>query len=245
MRSLLWKEWHEQRWKLAFGSVILGAFALIGLRARVVADELLLQWLCFLAVTLIPVLASSGLVAFEREEGTFESLLSLPVAPRRVFLVKTVMGVLMTAGPIVVAMAVSLLVAGGREITTGAMTAMFLGSLAAALSLFFWMFALTVRLPTETRASLIAMAVLIMWLIVTLGLRQASGISLVEYPQGMPKAAPSPLWVTCPFVFLIAPRGVTSGLLTAAVFVQAAIAAALVLWAGWRFAATSSAEGAS
>src|SRR5689334_8801214 len=39
MRSLLWKEWHEQSWKLAFGCVVLAALAVIGLRARVVADD--------------------------------------------------------------------------------------------------------------------------------------------------------------------------------------------------------------
>src|SRR3954466_797117 len=103
MRSLLWKEWHEQRWKLAFGSLILGAFALIGLRARVVADELLLEWLCFLAVILLPVMASTGLVASEREEGTMETLLSLPVTAGRIFWTKALTGVMLTAGPLLVA----------------------------------------------------------------------------------------------------------------------------------------------
>src|SRR5580765_6078047 len=174
MQSLLWKEWHEQRWKLAFGSLILGAFALIGLRARVVADEMLLEWICFLAVALLPVLASTGLIPSEREDGTFETLLSLPVAPRRIFMVKFWMGIVLTTGPLIVAGVVSLFLAGGRELSSGAIAALYGKSLAASVVLFLWMFALTVRLPTETRASLIAMAVLIMWLIVTLGLTQAS-----------------------------------------------------------------------
>jgi hypothetical protein len=39
MRSLIWKEWHEQRWQLAFGCVMLMSFAAIALRARLVSDE--------------------------------------------------------------------------------------------------------------------------------------------------------------------------------------------------------------
>jgi hypothetical protein len=247
MRSLLWKEWHEQRWKLAFGSLILGAFALIGLRARVVADELLLESLCFLAVTLLPVLAGTGLVAFEREEGTFESLLSLPVAPVRIFLVKTVMGVVLTAGPVIVAAVVSLAIAGGREMSRAAITLLYLESLAATLSLFFWIFTLTVRLPTETRASLIAMAVVIMWLIVALGLTQSSQTPLFRNHQIVADQppAPSPLWTVCPFVFLIPPKNITTGLILEAVFVQTGIATVLVLWASRRFTAPSAAEGTS
>src|SRR6185437_11506303 len=79
MRSLLWKEWREQSWKLVFGSLILAAFAFIGLHARIVADELLLQWVCLLAVALLPVLASTGLVPAERDDGTLETLFSLPI----------------------------------------------------------------------------------------------------------------------------------------------------------------------
>src|SRR5947208_15156442 len=60
MTNLLWKEWHEQRWKLAYGCLMLCAFALIGMRCRVVADETLLTWVCFLGITLLPILASMG-----------------------------------------------------------------------------------------------------------------------------------------------------------------------------------------
>jgi len=244
MRSLLWKEWHEQRWKLAFGSLILGAFALIGLRARVVADELLLEWLCFLSVVLLPVMASTGLIASEREERTIESMLSLPVAPARIFWIKTLIGVLLTAGPLVVAGVISLIVAGGRELSTPAMALFFAKSIAAALSLFFWMFALTVRLPTETRASLIAMAVVVMWLLISLGITQASEAS-VFHPRPVDQPPPSNLWLACPFVFLIPPKTTTAGFVVASLFVQAAIAAMLLFWASRQFAAPTTTEGTS
>ena len=40
MQSLLWKEWHEQSWKLAFSCILLGAMAVaaaVGEGAQVVA----------------------------------------------------------------------------------------------------------------------------------------------------------------------------------------------------------------
>jgi len=243
MLSLLWKEWHEQSWKLAFGSLILGAFALIGLHARVVADELLLQWVCFLAVALLPVLASTGLIPAERDDGTLESLLSLPIAPWRVFAVKSAMGVVLTAGPIFVAAIVSVVFAGGREMPGAAMAGLYVRTLAAALSLFFWMYALTVRLPTETRASLIAMAVLIMWLLIALGLTQTAEHTVWRPSVEITVPSPSPLWVICPFVFLIPPKNIGPTLMLGAVFIQASIAALLLFWASSRFARPTVSEG--
>jgi ABC-type transport system involved in multi-copper enzyme maturation permease subunit len=193
MWSLLWKEWHEQRWKLAFGSLILAAFALVGLRARVIADETMLEAVCLLAVPLLSVLSSTGLVPAEREEGTLETLLALPVQPAIVFAIKTLIGVLLCAVPLVVTAIVGVAVAGGREISSAAIIGLHLRTLAATLSLYFWMLALTVRLPSETRAALITMGVLIMWMIVTLG--------LVEGWTG--QSGPSPLWLLDPLVFLL------------------------------------------
>ena len=107
------------------------------------------------------------------------------------------------------------------------------------------MFALTVRLPTETRASLIAMAVLIMWLIVTLGLMQGSENVFFRDPMMQPlkPTLPSPLWTICPFFFLMPPRNVTGGLVGGAIAVQSVIAVLLVLWASRRFSAPTPAEG--
>ena len=226
MRSLLWKEWHEQRWKLAFGSLILAAFALVGLRARVVADDMLLQAVCFLAVLLLPLLSSTGLVPAEREEGTLETLLAMPVKPVAVFGAKTLIGVLLCAVPLILTAIFSVAVAGGREISTLAMLGLFARTLAATLGLFFWMLALTVRLPSETRSALIAMAVLIMWSIVTLGL-----MGSWDPKEG----GPSNFWLFDPLVFVIGFReGVWAVSLILAAGVQAVIGLALWLWAAWQ-----------
>jgi hypothetical protein len=225
MRGLLWKEWHEQRWKLAFGSLMLAAFALIGLRARVIADETLLRCVCGIAVLLLPMLSSTGLVPAERSDGTLESLLALPVQAWRILIAKTLMGLALCAGPIVLAAIVSFAVSGGREMSAGAMAGMFARTLLATLSLFFWMFALSVRLPTETRAALVAVGVLVSWLIVSLGLYGAG-------PRG---TEPSLLWATDPFFLFFIGTGSQSSVLAVAICMQAIIALALWLWAVRQF----------
>jgi ABC-type transport system involved in multi-copper enzyme maturation permease subunit len=225
MPSLLWKEWHEQSWKLGFGCIVLGALALIGLHARIVADETMIKWVCFLGVTMLPVLSSTGLVPAERGEGTLESLLALPVKPWKILAAKTLIGLILCAGPLAVAMGVSLLIAGGREMPSSAILGVYSGCIGVAVSLFIWMLALTIQLPSEARAALIGVGLLIFWMLATAGLGAES----------MPKWAMS----ISPFAMIyefanrltydingngpLPPSGVLA--------VQMAIAAALWLWA--------------
>ena len=240
MNSLLWKEWHEQRWKLGFGCVILSAFALIGLRTRVVPDEAILLWVCFIGVLLLPVLASTGLVPAERADGTLQSMLALPVRPWKILLAKTLMGVLLCAGPLAAAAVVSVIIAGGREITSAAMLGVYARSIAAALSLFIWMYALTIRLPGEARAGLLATGVLIFWLLATAGIAEASSF-LKDWPHSdLATNAPvlRRLWVVTPFVFPFgfgadSPAVQLGSAATAAgaIAAQALIAVALWFWA--------------
>jgi hypothetical protein len=174
MLKLIWKEWHEQSWKLGFGCLVLGALALIGLHSRILADETMVMWVCFLGLTMLPVLSSTGLVPAERAEGSFESLLALPVTSGEILGAKTAMGIMLCAGPMLVAAGVSLLVAGGREMTDSSMIAFYGGAIMTTLWLFIWMLALTIQLPSEARAALLGVGVLIFWMMATGGLARAS-----------------------------------------------------------------------
>lgn len=234
MRSLIWKEWNEQRWKLAFGALMLSAFALIGLRTRVVADETLLTWVCFLGIMLLPILTTMGLVPAERQEGTIHSLLALPVSSWRIFIAKTLSGFLLCAGPMVCAAIVSILVAGGRELSGREMIDLYLRSIAASIVLFAWMFALTVRLPTEARAGLLAVGVLIFWLLATAGMYAAT---TSPTPPGAISAHDAPrILLISPFVFTFGFQSEAVAMLSvgSALVIQLAIAAALWFWAARR-----------
>ena len=244
MASLIWKEWHEQRWKLAFGALVLCAFALIGLRTRVVADETLLTWVCFLGIMLLPILTTMGLVPAERQEGTIGSLLALPVSASRIFIAKTLLGILLCAGPLACALIVSILTAGGRELTTSQMIELFARSAAATLVLFAWMFSLTIRLPTEARAGLLAVGILIFWLLATAGIYAVTPSENMLYFTDRGFAVPhdiavTKLWLISPFIFTYGFRlpSVASLSVGLTIVIQLAIAAALWFWAARRLTA--------
>ena len=224
MRKLLWKEWHEQSWKLGFGCLVPSALAWIGLRSRIIADETMVEWVCFIGFTLLPILSSTGLVPAERAEGSLESLLAMPINPWRILAAKTVMGMLLCAGPMGVAMVVSLLVAGGREISGDAMLSLYGRSMLSGLSLFIWMLALTVRLPNETRAGLLAVGVLILWAMFT-------GALWSVHVDG--STVPRPLFALSPLAFVYPnPSGgpVPEALSVSLLAVQAVILSLLWLW---------------
>src|SRR5687767_3135298 len=114
-QSLIWKEWREQRWKLGFGCVLLMGFTLVGLRTRISPDEGIIGMVTFFGALLLPVLNAMGLVAAERDEGSLQTLLRLPISPKRIFLVKTAMGAIVAAAPFLACALIAFFIAGGRE----------------------------------------------------------------------------------------------------------------------------------
>jgi hypothetical protein len=170
MRKLIWKEWHEQSWKLGFGCVVLSAMAVIGLHARIISDLLMAQWVCGIAVTVLPIISATGLVPAERGEGTMESLLAMPIEPWRILLAKTIAGVVLCAGPVMAAAVFTVFMAGGREVTTADLLDLYVRTMLTSVAMFVWMLALTIRLPTEGRAGLLAIGVLILWAMASVGL---------------------------------------------------------------------------
>jgi ABC-type transport system involved in multi-copper enzyme maturation permease subunit len=170
MFNLLWKEWHEQRWKFAFGCIVLGSLLAIGLRARIMADQTTMLIACATAIVLLPLLAGVGLLSSERSDGTLETLCALPIRPSRIMAVKALMGIAVCAGPMLVLLAVIFLIAGEREMNRWNILAIIGRAVLAELSLLFWYLAVTARLSGEARAGLVAVGVLICWLLITLGL---------------------------------------------------------------------------
>ena len=170
MRSLLWKEWHEQSWKLAFSCILLGAMAAIGLHSRIISDSDMMIWICLLGM-LLPISYSSGLLPAERAEGYFESLIALPVPPRTILLAKTILGIALCIIPLLLVMMITLAMAGDLEAADAQIIALFGRSIFASAVLFIWMFALTSQLPGETRASLVSLGIWLSLAMVSLGLQ--------------------------------------------------------------------------
>jgi ABC-type transport system involved in cytochrome c biogenesis permease component len=167
MRKLIWKEWHEQSWKLAFGCIVLSAFVVIGMHARIVPDMAIVAYICAIGVLILPITSAAGLFPAERADGSFDSLIAMPIAVWKILLARTLSAVVLTAGPLAVAAAVTVLMAGGRESTIRETLAVYGVSALASTTLVIWMMSLTIRLPNEGRASLVSMGVLVIWGLIT------------------------------------------------------------------------------
>jgi ABC-type transport system involved in multi-copper enzyme maturation permease subunit len=233
MRQLIWKEWHEQSWRLGFGCLVLGAMTLIGLHARILNDNAMMMWVCFIGITLLPMLSITGLLPAERSEGIFESLLALPIAPWKILASKTAMGLALCAGPMVVAAVISLLAAGGRELLDQDILHLYADSTLSAISLLLWMMALTSRLPSEARAGLLASGILILWILATAGLAHPSVPPLAR--------AISPLV----FVYQFSSDQTTVPLLPESINLFVAAVIAIVLWTWTAKRLTGDVEGES
>lgn len=166
--SLLWKEWHEQRWRMAFGCVLMAALPAIGLTARILPDIVVLGMTMVAGAFLLPIFAAMGLVAPERAERTLPSLLSLPVSGWWVLTIKVTMGLAICVLPMVCAAIMALLMAAGREVSWRLIVLAYAaGSLFGGLALV-WIMAFSVRQPTEARVGLVGMAVIAGWMFATM-----------------------------------------------------------------------------
>ncbi|MBN1344410.1 MAG: hypothetical protein JXQ73_17105 [Phycisphaerae bacterium] len=229
LRSLLWKEWREQRWKVAFGCVILGGYTAIGLQTRLLPDETILLLGVFIAASSLPILASMDLVAAERAEGSLPVLLALPVRPSVTFVLKTAVGATTCAAPMLVAFILACLIAGGREISITRITHILLGGLGGALSFYVWAHCLGVRQSTEARSALLAIGCL------------AVMCGLILFGEALHRLwdvkalAQLPLLAT-PFAFCCVTYPPDAELLLHLAWIQTLLAVVLMTWAARRFA---------
>ena len=165
-RSLVWKEWHEQRWRLGFGIFLVGTFTLIGLRTRIVPDEQIIIFSMMIGGMFFPLMVAMGLVAPERVEGTIVRLLALPVPAWKVLAAKAVVGGIVCVAPMVVSGAIACVVAGDREMAWGELIGLYAMATGITVSVFTWLTAAGVRQPSEARAGLMGIGVAAGWSLV-------------------------------------------------------------------------------
>ena len=100
VKPILWKEWQEQRWKLAFGSVMLGSLTWAFFASHVVSNQEVIVGVWIVGGTLLALHTAMGVFAPERSAGTTTFLLSKPILPSRAFACKWIMGWLSLAVPL-------------------------------------------------------------------------------------------------------------------------------------------------
>jgi ABC-type transport system involved in multi-copper enzyme maturation permease subunit len=222
IKALFWKEWCEQRWKLAYGCVLLMGFVAVGLRSRIVEDEGIVVLSVAGGAFLMPLLVGMGLVAAERSDGSLGMLLALPVRSWKIFAVKMAMGILVCVGPMVGCMLLSLAMAAGREMSTSRIIAPYLGGIAFSIVMLVWMVAFSIRPPSEARAGLVGIAVFMVWVFMVFldeSVWLWDGSSLVITPFGIFDCTLDRNYEILPDV----------------IKAQLAIVTCLVVWAAYRF----------
>jgi len=223
IKALFWKEWCEQRWKLAYGCVLLMGFVAVGLRSRLVQDDIIIIMAAGGGSVLMALLVGMGLVAAERSEGSLEMLLALPVRSWKIFAVKMAMGALVCALPIVGCMVVSLAIAGGREMSATRIIVAYLGCVAFSIVMLVWMVAFSIRQPSEARAGLVGIGVFMGWIFTIL-------LSMLFFKP--------PNWfglVITPLGILVITFNLMYNVLGRLVVVQLALFVCLLLWGAYRF----------
>jgi ABC-type transport system involved in multi-copper enzyme maturation permease subunit len=166
---LIWKEWVEQRWKLALCCVLLVGFSAAGLRARVAADLAVCVLAAFGGCLLLPIFVGMDLLASERAEGSLISLLALPVSSHKILAVKLLIGCGTIVGYMLAACTTICLMAGGREIETGRIISLFAGCTGVGVALLIWMTCLAVRQVSEARCAVVGIVVLVVWVFTMFG----------------------------------------------------------------------------
>jgi ABC-type transport system involved in multi-copper enzyme maturation permease subunit len=165
-RSLVWKEWHEQRWRLWFGVFLVGMFTLIGLRTRIMPDEQIVILTIMIGGMGLPLMVAMGLVAAERAEGTIVRLMALPVPPWKVIAAKGLVGGMVCLAPIFTSAAIAMLMAGDRELSWSELVGLYAMAIGVTLAMFSWLTAASVRQPSEARAAMWGIGVVAFWSVV-------------------------------------------------------------------------------
>lgn len=166
--SLLWKEWREQRWKIAYMSFLMVSIVAIGLRTRMLPDRSFFIFSMLTGAFLLPIFIGMGLFASEKSEDTLPMLMALPIKPWKIFAVKIFMGVIACLVPFATTLLTVLLLAGNREQQTSTIILSYGLAFVFALTFLFWIIGFGITQPTEARTALIAMAIALSWSLFTM-----------------------------------------------------------------------------
>ncbi len=165
-RSLLWKEWREQRWKAAFGAVVLGAFAAIGLKTRILPDGGVIALSFLLSTLLFPVFIGIGLVPAEREERTLPYLLRIPARSWVPLGCKLLIGALVLLLPVLSVCLVYALFGWNREVESWMI--LYAGPICWGISLeiLIWFLAFGMKRKRQDSAAIVSVLLLMAWLLI-------------------------------------------------------------------------------
>jgi hypothetical protein len=163
LKALFWKEWQEQRWRLALACIGLIGFTAIGLKTRILPDSDIITITLLLSVLILPAFAGMGLLASEHGAGTFKHLLAQPIPRWKLLLSKVGMGLMSYTAPILVTCVVVCLTVGGRELPTARLLATYVAFSAFGVLVLAWSLLIGIRCPRDDLYILVNIVVLVAW----------------------------------------------------------------------------------
>ena len=159
IKTILWKEWREQRWKLAFGSVMLLFFTGSLLASRVATDKevVLVTW--FFGGFVLAFYSAIGVFAPEQTNRTTTFLASKPLETWKVFACKWLMGWLNFVVPMLICGLCLQLIWLGWDI--GYVTRGFIGSVCVTTIFYSMTCCLAPRKSSEALVGFVGLIVII------------------------------------------------------------------------------------
>jgi len=161
MKALLWKEWHEQRWRVTLATVWLLGMTAIGLKSRIEPDATILVTIWIPTAVLLPAFVGMGVFASERKAGTLPYLMAQPVSRSRILAAKVISGLAAYLIPVVTSGIAVCLAVGGREVSSASLARGLIGIAASGTVLFAWQLLAGLRCHREETYVLVSLIVLV------------------------------------------------------------------------------------
>jgi len=165
LKALLWKEWHEQRWRMALACVWLMGATAIGLKTRLVPDAVVLGLVAVPMAFILPVFAGMGLFAEERSAKTLAYLQVQPVQRWQILLAKVGMGLLVFVAPFTVTYGMVLITVGPRELPLRFMSCGLVVVLGFSVVMYLWQMLAGLSVKRPEVYAVVSAAVLGVWMI--------------------------------------------------------------------------------
>jgi len=165
-RSLLWKEWKENLWKLGFCAIVSVSFTALLFRIRITPDLANCVAISIIQMCVIPIIYGLDIFSGEASNKTIHLLFKIPVRRRAIFFSKYLISITGIALVFVITGALMEYVTAGREVTMLLLLKINWLCGLVALVLFTWFSAFGCQSKSEASSLAILFAVYIGWAII-------------------------------------------------------------------------------
>ena len=167
-RKLLWKEWHENRWKLVFCTTVSIMFSIILFRIRLVPDLANCVTISFAQMFMVPVIYALDIFSGEMSNRTIHLLFKIPVPRWKIFFSKFLTCLVSMSFIFIITSLLMELIVQGRETETALLLKINLSFGAAAIVLFAWFCVFGAQSHSEASSLAAIFGVMIGWAIIFL-----------------------------------------------------------------------------